>query len=144
MNHDDYPDGPRLLAGIGGTNARFALERGPGRIAEVVAIANPVGGDLIRMTNHHWQFSIAEARADLGLDTLLLVHDFAALAVSAPGLGVAGLLPSADDPDSWTVLASEGGHVAFSPADEREQRILSFCFWFAKSPFRARFEHPAS
>jgi len=189
MNHDDYPDGPRLLADIGGTNARFALERGPGRIAEVatlacaghprfldavraylrrhpqahvrhavVAIANPVEGDFIRMTNHHWQFSIAEARADLGLDTLLLVNDFAALAMSVPGLaaaelvqvgggavredgvigvlgagtglGVAGLLPSAASGagDGWTVLASEGGHVAFSPADEREQRILSFCW----------------
>jgi glucokinase len=27
-----YADGPRLLADIGGTNARFALERGPGQI----------------------------------------------------------------------------------------------------------------
>jgi glucokinase len=194
MSHDDYLDGPRLLADIGGTNARFALERGPGRIADVatlacagharfvdavraylhtllrrhpearvrhavVAIANPVEGDFIRMTNHHWQFSIEEARADLGLDTLLLVNDFAALAMSVPGLaaaelvqvgggavredgvigvlgagtglGVAGLLPSvgaSGAEDGWTVLASEGGHVAFSPADEREQRILSFCW----------------
>jgi glucokinase len=179
-----YPDGPRLLADIGGTNARFALERGPGRITDVatlacaghprfvdavraylrqhpsmqlrhaaVAIANPVEGDFIRMTNHHWQFSTAEARADLGLDTLLVVNDFAALAMSVPGLaaadlvrvgggaarpggvigvlgagtglGVAGLVPAAG---GWTVLASEGGHVAFSPADEREQRILSFCW----------------
>jgi glucokinase len=200
MNHDDYDDylseyadGPRLLADIGGTNARFALERAPGRIADVatlacdghprfvdavraylrrhpqagvrhavVAIANPVEGDFIRMTNHHWQFSIAQARADLGLDTLLLVNDFAALAMSVPelaaaelvqvgggaaredgvigvlgagtGLGVAGLVPAAavsgasGASGGWTVLASEGGHVAFSPADEREQRILSFCW----------------
>ena len=190
MNHDDYLDGPRLLADIGGTNARFALERGPGRIGDVatlacdshprfvdavraylrrrpearvrhavVAIANPVEGDLIRMTNHHWQFSIEEARTDLGLDTLLLVNDFAALAMSVStlaaaelvqvggtvnenaaraggtigvlgagtGLGVAGLLP-AGDTGGWSVLASEGGHVAFSPADEREQQILSFCW----------------
>ena len=191
MARDDYPGGPRLLADIGGTNARFALERGPGRITDVatlacdghprfvdavraylqtllrrdpqarvrhavVAIANPVEGDFIRMTNHHWQFSIEEARADLGLDTLLLVNDFAALAMSVPrlhaaelvqvgggtaradgtigvlgagtGLGVAGLLPAAEGPGGWNVLASEGGHVAFSPADEREQRILSFCW----------------
>jgi len=184
MSLGTYPDGPRLLADIGGTNARFALERGPGCITDVatlacaghprfvdavraylrqhpsvqlrhaaVAIANPVEGDFIRMTNHHWQFSTAEARADLGLDTLLVVNDFAALAMSVPGLaasdlvrigggaahpggvigvlgagtglGVAGLVPAAG---GWTVLASEGGHVAFSPADEREQRILSFCW----------------
>jgi glucokinase len=184
MNAGFYPDGPRLLADIGGTNARFALERGPGSITDVatlacdghprfvdavraylrqhpslqprhaaVAIANPVEGDFIRMTNHHWQFSIAEARQDLGLDTLLVVNDFAALAMSVPGLaaadlvrigggaarpggvigvlgagtglGVAGLLPAGG---GWTVLPSEGGHVAFSPADEREQGILSFCW----------------
>lgn len=191
MHDDHYLDGPRLLADIGGTNARFALEQGPGRIADgatlacdghprfvdavraylrvcrqrhprlelrhaVVAIANPVEGDAIRMTNHHWQFSIEEARADLGLETLLVVNDFAALAMSVPalaaadlvqvgggaaraggvvgvlgpgtGLGVAGLLPAADAGGGWTVLASEGGHVAFSPADEREQQILSFCW----------------
>jgi glucokinase len=39
MNHDDYPDGPRLLADIGGTNARFALERAPGRIGDVATLA---------------------------------------------------------------------------------------------------------
>jgi glucokinase len=187
MNRDDYLDGPRLLADIGGTNARFALERAPGRITHVatlacdahprfvdavraylrrhpdadvrhavVAIANPVEGDFIRMTNHHWQFSIAQAREDLGLDTLLLVNDFAALAMSVPelasadlvqvggaaarpggvigvlgagtGLGVAGLVPSSGGDGGWTVLASEGGHVAFSPADQREQQILSFCW----------------
>jgi glucokinase len=184
MTPDTYHDGPRLVADIGGTNARFALEHGPGRITDVatlacaghprfvdavraylrqhpqprlrhaaVAIANPVEGDFVRMTNHHWEFSIAEARTDLGLDTLLVVNDFAALAMSVPGLavaevvrvgggaarpggvigvlgagtglGVAGLLPAAG---GWTVLPSEGGHVAFSPADEREQAILSFCW----------------
>jgi glucokinase len=134
---------------------RAYLRRAPGASVRhaVIAIANPVEGDFIRMTNHHWQFSIKEARQDLGLDTLLVVNDFAALAMSVPGLGaadlvqvgggtprpggvigvlgagtglgVAGLLPSAQ---GWTVLQSEGGHTAFSPADEREQAILSFCW----------------
>src|SRR5262249_1225133 len=30
--------------------------------------------------------------------------------------------------EGWTVLESEGGHVAFSPADEREQAILNYCW----------------
>ncbi|MFP4903823.1 glucokinase, partial [Paraburkholderia sp. BR14261] len=30
-----HADGPRLLADIGGTNARFALETGPGEIGQV-------------------------------------------------------------------------------------------------------------
>ena len=117
--------GARLLADIGGTNARFALQRGPGRIEEiatlacaahatftdavraylaghpgaarevrhaVIAIANPVEGDFVKMTNHHWQFSIDAARRDLGLDTLLVVNDFAALSMSVPSLADADLV----------------------------------------------------
>jgi glucokinase len=181
---EDYGDGARLLADIGGTNARFALQRAPGRIEAVatlqsagyprfadamraylgrhpdqpvrhavIAIANPVDGDLVKMTNYDWEFSIAEARAELGLDTLLVVNDFAALAMAVPGLpgtdlvkvgggarvpdgviglvgagtglGVAGLIPSGG---RWTVLQSEGGHVAFSPSDKQEQAILDFCW----------------
>jgi len=188
MVEESYGDGARLVADIGGTNARFALERGPGRIEAVatlpcaayarfedavcdylgrhpgvpvrhaaIAIANPVDGDLVKMTNHCWEFSTAQARAALGLDTLLVVNDFAALAMSVPelaasdlvqvggesaypspvtggviglvgagtGLGVAGLIPSAG---RWTVLQSEGGHAAFSPANGREQAILDFCW----------------
>lgn len=182
--------GARLLADIGGTNARFALQRGPGRIEEiatlacaahptftdavraylarhpgaarevrhaVIAIANPVEGDFIKMTNHHWQFSIEAARTDLGLETLLVVNDFAALSMSVPGLpdtdvelvggsvgrsdaviglvgagtglGVGGVIPrGAAMGGGWTVLPSEGGHVAFSPADARESAILAHCW----------------
>jgi len=184
MVGESHKDGARLLADIGGTNARFALERGPGRIGDVatlacadyarftdavraylarhpglavrhaaIAIANPVDGDLVKMTNYAWEFSIAQTRAELGLDTLLVVNDFAALAMSVPklatadlvkvgggarvadatiglvgagtGLGVAGLVP---DGGRWAVLQSEGGHVAFSPSDRREAAILDFCW----------------
>jgi glucokinase len=179
-----YRDGPRLLADIGGTNARFALETAPGVIRHsatlacadypllgdavraylatrpqvdvrhaVIAIANPVDGDLVAMTNHHWRFSIQATRIWLGLGTLLVVNDFAALAAALPGLsnseltaigggaaqanatigllgagtglGVAGLVRCGD---RWEVLPSEGGHVAFSPMDAREQAILAFCW----------------
>jgi glucokinase len=179
-----YPDGPRLLADIGGTNARFALETAPGAVGAIVtlacadysrfedcllayldgrqcgqvrhaviAIANPVGQDTVAMTNHHWAFSIAAARAELRLDTLLVVNDFAALAMAVPslapsdlatigggtararaviglvgagtGLGVAGLIPAEG---RWIALQSEGGHVAFSPSDERELAVLRYCW----------------
>ncbi|WP_081897467.1 glucokinase [Massilia sp. BSC265] len=186
MSEEQYRDGARLVADIGGTNARFALERGPGWIEEtetlacadyprfqdaaraylerhgaagapvrhaVIAIANPVEGDYVKMTNHRWEFSLQAARTELGLVTLLAVNDFAALAMALPqlaaselvqvggsapaldgviglvgagtGLGVAGLLPTNG---RWTVLQSEGGHVAFSPADRREQEILAYCW----------------
>lgn len=179
-----YLDGPRLLADIGGTNARFALERAPGQIEAIrvlrcadhaefavaveaylievgqpvvrhaaIAIANPVQGDEIKMTNHHWAFSIEATRRRLNFDTLLIVNDFTALAMSLPhleqthlapigagqsrpggviglvgagtGLGVGGLIPTAG---RWIALGSEGGHVTFSPADERELAVLQYCW----------------
>jgi glucokinase len=179
-----YEDGPRLLADIGGTNARFALEYAPGRIGGVhvlrgtdypgvsdavaaylnrfgnpgvhhacVAIANPVQGDAVRMTNHDWAFSIEATRKELKLDTFMVVNDFTALAMSLPylgetdclkagggtaregkpmglvgagtGLGVGGLVFSGGRP---IALESEGGHATFSPADEREVAILEYCW----------------
>ncbi|MFC5509903.1 glucokinase [Massilia jejuensis] len=180
-------DSARLLADVGGTNARFALELAPGRFEAVqvlacgdhatfadavraylatpavqaagpvrhaaVAIANPVDGDRIRMTNHHWQFSIEAVRREVGLDILLVVNDFYALARSLPhlsasdkvqigggapragsplgllgagtGLGVSGLIPSAG---GWIALNSEGGHVTFSPASELEVAVLQYAW----------------
>ena len=184
-----YPDGARLLADIGGTNARFALETAPHRFeavavlsckgypslqeaiavylarAEVkavqstpirraaIAIANPVDGDTVQMTNHHWVFSIEALRQELDLETLVVVNDFTALAMALPhlsaeqkmkvgggaplpghpigligpgtGLGVSGIIPSSEH---WLPLASEGGHVTFSPVDESETAILRFCW----------------
>ncbi len=112
-----------------------------------VAIANPVDGDQIRMTNHHWQFSIEAVRREVGLETLLVVNDFYALARSLPhlldadkvqvgggsaragaplgllgagtGLGVSGLIPAGGN---WIALNSEGGHVGFSPAQSTRSR----------------------
>ncbi|QYF92599.1 glucokinase [Massilia sp. PAMC28688] len=181
MIQGSYNGGPRLLADIGGTNARFALEIAPGCVVAqqtlacaayprfedaarayldavqasashaVIAIANPVAGDAIKMTNHDWAFSVAAARRELRLDTLLMVNDFTALAMALPalgpgelfkvgggqasaggvlglvgagtGLGVSGLVPAAG---RWVPLQSEGGHVAFSPSDEREVAVLRY------------------
>jgi glucokinase len=114
-----------------------------------VALANPIDGDHVRMTNRAWAFSIQEAQRSLELGTLLVVNNFTALAMSLPrlgasgrrqvgggvpqadavigllgpgtGLGVSGLVPTGD---RWATLATEGGHVAFAPADERELRVL--------------------
>jgi len=113
-----------------------------------IAIANPVDGDWVQMTNHHWSFSIEELRLSLGLDTLLVVNDFTALAMALPrleaghllqvgggrartramiglvgpgtGLGVSGLLPLEE---RWVALGSEGGHVSFAPANTQERDI---------------------
>ena len=175
----------RLLADIGGTNARFALESSDGRFEDIevlacadyptlgeamqaylgkaagrgmpvsgvrhaaLAIANPVEEDRVSMTNHHWSFSIEELRVQQGLTTLLVVNDFAALAMSLPhlaangrerigggielpnrpigligpgtGLGVSGVIPAGN---RWIALAGEGGHVSFAPSTKEEVAIL--------------------
>ena len=179
-----FADGPRLLADIGATHARFGLETAPGVLARVAvlrcddyggivpllhaylgqqatprihhaafALANPISGDLIRMTNRDWQFSTDEVRRALGLSTLLIVNDFTALAMALPGfqpadllqvgggapqthavagvlgpgtgLGVSGVIPTID---GFVTLGSEGGHVNFAPSDEREFAILQFAW----------------
>ncbi|MBU9205434.1 glucokinase [Burkholderia multivorans] len=178
----DWHTDIRLLADIGGTNARFALETGDGDIGQVrvyacadysglvdavrqyfsdmslqqvsaaaIAIANPVDGDEVRMTNRDWSFSIEATRRALGFDTLLVVNDFTALAMALPklngahwkqigagtprkdgpigvlgpgtGLGVSGLIK---DREHWIPLASEGGHVTFSPVDDRDDAVLAY------------------
>ncbi len=118
-----------------------------------VAIANPIEGDWVRMTNRDWAFSIQDAQRQLHLSTLLVVNNFTALAMALPrvgpegrlqigggeaqangvigllgpgtGLGVSGLIPTGD---RWTVLATEGGHVSFAPTDERELRVLQYAW----------------
>ena len=171
-----------MVADIGGTNARFALEVAPQQIeqAEVlpchdydtiidatreflkrvgnpkishaaVAIANPILGDWVQMTNHHWSFSIETTRQSLGLETLILLNDFTAQALAitqtkcedlvqvggkelvenAPkavigpgtGLGVSGLVPSKA---GWVPLSGEGGHVSFAPGNEEEAEVWRY------------------
>lgn len=127
-------------------------EAGMGRIEHAaVAIANPVEGDQVRMTNYHWRFSIEQMRQRLGFETLVVVNDFTALAMALPrlapaqkrqvgggtarersvvgvigagsGLGVSGLIPAGD---GHVALGTEGGHTSFAPRDEREIEILRF------------------
>ena len=175
--------GLRLIADIGGTNARFALLEGMQHRDEIVlacadypdfvsateaylhqvgatganrpreaavAIAGPITGDIIRMTNHVWQFSAARVRAQLGLARLIFLNDFTALAMSVrhlppdelepigggravpnaaialigpgTGLGVSGLIPAGEH---WIPIQGEGGHVTLSVMNEREMAVLA-------------------
>jgi glucokinase len=118
-----------------------------------LGLANPVDGDHVRMTNRAWEFSSDAVRRELGLLTLLVVNDFTALAMAIPGLaatdlmqvgggkpaanavigvlgpgtglGVSGAIPTVD---GFVTLGSEGGHVNFAPADEREFAILQYAW----------------
>lgn len=116
-----------------------------------LGIANPITGDVIRMTNHHWSFSISEMQRSLGLQQLNVINDFTALALALPsiakdnlvqvggtvaeadapkaligagtGLGVSGLIPT-DANDHWVAIAGEGGHVTLAAQTESEYRVI--------------------
>lgn len=56
---------------------------GHGRLREAAfAVAAPIAGaDQINMTNVHWRFSVEELRRALGLQRLIVLNDFTALAM---------------------------------------------------------------
>lgn len=116
-----------------------------------ISIANPISSDRVSMTNAHWDFSIEQTRINAGLDRLIMLNDWKAVALSLPvlkdsdlepinycpknetgnralcgvgtGLGVAGLVEGKDG--TWVPVAGEGGHASFSPVDEEESQILN-------------------
>jgi glucokinase len=128
------------LAPLGGPRLREAA----------IAIANPIDGDELRMTNSHWCFSIEATRQALGLRRLCMLNDFEALALSVPGLsgdqlqavgggqpvegapkvligpgtglGMASLVRARDG--RWMAVPGEGGHATLAPTCEREADIL--------------------
>jgi glucokinase len=110
-----------------------------------LAAAGPITQDLVDLPNSHWTFSRRELEATLKAP-VMVINDFTAQALSldvleahefnwfrAPrpveagtrtilgpgtGLGVAVRTPGGE------IIASEGGHVGFAPANEHEIEIL--------------------
>lgn len=117
-----------------------------------IGIANPVTGDRVQMTNHHWSFSIDATRQALGLERFVVINDFTALALSLPslqpadlrqvgpgvalpdapkallgpgtGLGVSGLLPARGG-SGWVPVAGEGGHVTLAGTNAEEDAVIA-------------------
>ena len=54
-----------------------------------IAVAAPVLGDAIRLTNSAWEFSRAALQRALRLERLLVINDFAALVRALPALEAA-------------------------------------------------------
>lgn len=118
-----------------------------------MAIAGPVGGDVIRFTNNPWIIRPAMVKEKLGVEHYCIVNDFEAVAhavarvgddqfihltgpnkplaptgrlsVLGPGtgLGVAHLYREPDG--TYRVSATEGGHIDFAPLDQIDDAILA-------------------
>lgn len=175
---------PRLLADVGGTNVRFAIQAAPGAPLQglsrhacadfpsledairhylaaqggpaprqaAIGVACPVLGDEVRLTNNPWVFSTAALQAALGLERLLILNDFTALALALPalgaadrrqvgggqavagapvaligpgtGLGVSGLLPVLGGGTALAALSGEGGQVSLAAQTREEFEVL--------------------
>lgn len=116
-----------------------------------IGIATRVTGDEVRMTNHHWTFSIKALKQTLQLERLLVLNDFSALALSLPalrpevlhqvgggsavggapmglvgpgtGLGVAALVPIPGG-EGLIPVAGEGGHVTLGSCEPEEAAVI--------------------
>ena len=142
-------DHPTLAAAID----EYLLRIGqPRPAAAAIAIANPVLGDHVQMTNHSWSFSIREMQRSFGLKQFVVLNDFKAVALSLPalpiedlrqvgggeardggpravigpgtGLGVAGLVR--DDRRGWVAIDGEGGHATLAATNHHEWRIIEW------------------
>ena len=168
-----------LIADIGGSNTRLGVTGASGRPEKIVAIAadsvsgieaaiaaylaglaarprnavlavaGPVAGRDIALTNRDWRFNLDRLAAAFGFARVDALNDFEALAWALPrlgagdlralgpqmaaprgpkvvlgpgtGLGVAALLPQGE---GWHAVASEGGHVSFGPASADERGVF--------------------
>lgn len=131
-----------------------------------IAIAAPITGDEVRMTNIDWSFSQLALQRGLGLSQLIVVNDFAAVAWSLPhleladlmkvgggepraraalatigpgsGTGVGAIVPGSD---GWSVVSGEGGHATLAPTNDEEAQIAA---WLRKEYGTCAIEHVLS
>lgn len=130
----------------------FARLAGPLPNAAAIAVAGPVGADVIKFTNNPWIIRPKLINDKLGVEAHTLINDFGAVAhavaqagaehfahlcgpdIALPdsgtisvvgpgtGLGVAHLWRDATD---YHVQPTEGGHIDFAPLDAIEDAILA-------------------
>lgn len=120
--------------------------------AAAIAVASPIGGEVIKLTNNPWIIRPALIPDRLGATKYTLVNDFAAIGhavaqmgadcfehlcgpdvplpqqgattVCGPGTGL-GVAQVAHHPGGYQVIATEGGHGDFAPLDAIEDRLLA-------------------
>lgn len=132
----------------------FARQRGgllPPNVA--IAVAGPVGGEVIRFTNNPWIIRPALIPEKLGASRYTLVNDFGAvghavaragaehfvhlsgpeidlpasgtLSIVGPGTGLGVAHVWRDGAGQYRVQATEGGHIDFAPLDSIEDAVLA-------------------
>jgi glucokinase len=119
----------------------------------VYAVAGPTDGVSAQLTNHRWSFSAPDLRASLGVPRVMLINDFAAVALALPALGDSDLSPLGPKAQAGrsaelrtlavvgpgtglgvaaltlregrpVVMETEGGHASFAPGTAEEIEVL--------------------
>jgi glucokinase len=119
----------------------------------IYAVAGPTDGESAQLTNHRWSFVASALRATLGVPTVALINDFAAVAHALPALTGADLStlgpelrPAAAGPRTYAVLGpgtglgvgaltmrrgvplvleTEAGHASLAPETAEEMAVLA-------------------
>lgn len=115
------------------------------------ALAGPVTGRRVRLTNYPWEVDADQLGRRFGIEHVRLVNDFAAVGHGIPGLrsdelrtlqkgreaghGVRAVLGAGTGlgsaaliwrESSYRVLSSEAGHTDFAPVNEVQSRLWSY------------------
>ena len=126
--------------------------------AAILAVAGPVRGDVISLTNSSWIVEPKRLIEEFGFEIVVVLNDFEALALSLPSMADADLEPIGDGlhnqhgtklvvgpgtglgaaalvsaRDSWVPLPGEGGHINFGPVTD-----LDFDIWRVMEPTNGR------
>lgn len=142
----------REHAGLGAAWARFAEDAGePLPRAAALAVAAPIEGEVLRFMNSDWRIPRRGLADSLGLERLILLNDFGAVAhavsvmggdelaplhgpatlpeegvvsVIGPGTGL-GVALLARRGGAVTVIETEAAHIAFAPLDAEEAALAA-------------------
>jgi glucokinase len=121
--------------------------------AVAIAVAGPVGGEVIRFTNNPWVIRPALIPEKLGAARYTVINDFGAvghavacagdedfvhltgpdrplpasgtISIVGPGTGLGVAHIWRDGQGGYRVQATEGGHIDFAPLDSIEDAILA-------------------
>ena len=120
--------------------------------AASLAVACPISGDVLKLTNSPWVIRPATLNTELNVDKLTLINDFGAVGhavaqlppadlrhicgpdVPLPKEGVIGILGPGTglgvahvlrDKTTYHVIESEGGHIDFAPLDAIDDALLT-------------------
>lgn len=119
-----------------------------------LAVAGPVVGKTVQVTNNHWTLNAEDIATDFSIDDVRLLNDFEAVAYSIPQLraedteviGLPDQKPSLDDNFNIAILGpgtglgtaglvrrgqvvipivAEGGHIGFAPKSQVQVEMLT-------------------